>query len=44
MMTDSQKRAMIEFHRKAEKAYRASGQIEQAERAKVLRENLEKDA
>ena len=42
-MNERQRKAMIEFHRKAEKAYRESGQVEQAERAKELREALEQE-
>ena len=41
-MTDSQRKAMIEFHRKAEAAYRKHGKPEQAEMAKRQREKLER--
>jgi len=41
-MSERQMRAMIKFHAKAEKAYRESGQPEQADRARKLREELER--
>lgn len=41
-MNERQMRGMIEFHRKAEKAYRAVGKIEDAEMAKRMREELER--
>jgi hypothetical protein len=40
-MNERQMKSMIEFHRKAEKAYRASGQVDMAEQAKARRESLE---
>lgn len=43
-MTESQRKAMIEFHRKAEQAYRKAGKLEHAEAAKAKREKLEKEA
>ena len=39
-MTRSQLTGMIKFHRKAEKAYRAAGLMDQARRARTLRANL----
>ena len=39
--TESQRQAMIAFHRKAEEAYRQTGQVKQVEQAKALREKLE---
>lgn len=41
-MNERQLKGMIEFHRKAEKAYRESGQNQMAEQAKAKREELEK--
>lgn len=40
-MTLEQKKAMAKFHRRAERAYRSVGNIEQAERARKLAEKLE---
>jgi len=42
-MTESQRKAMIEFHRKAEKAYRDAGLTKQADAAKEKREELERN-
>ena len=41
-MTVSQMRAMIEFHRKMEKAFAQYGKPADAEAAKIHREQLEK--
>ena len=40
-MNERQRKAMIDFHRKAEAAYLKFGKKEQAEQAKRLREKLE---
>jgi len=42
-MTESQKRNMIAFHKKAEAAYRKYNRPDQAEAAKRQRERLEKE-
>lgn len=42
-MTKTQLEGMIKFTEKCEKAYRASGQIANAEQAKARREMLEKE-
>ena len=42
-MTESQIKAMIEFHRKAEAAYRKYGRSDQAEMARKQREKLENE-
>ena len=41
-MTLSQLRAMIVFHARAEAAYRATGQLRNAEQARARREALER--
>lgn len=41
-MTESQRKAMAAFHRKAEKAYAAAGQTEQSEKARKMAEKMEK--
>lgn len=43
MMTESQRKAMAAFHRKAEKAYAAAGQIEQSEKARKMAEKMGKE-
>lgn len=43
MMTESQRRAMIIFHRKMEGAFRAVGKIEDAEAARKRAEDLERE-
>jgi hypothetical protein len=40
-MDARQKRGMIRFHEKAEKAYRASGKVSEADEAKRMQENIE---
>mgnify|MGYP001570705987 CR=1 FL=1 len=42
-ITQSQRRAMIAFHRKMENAFRRFGKTREAEQAKRKRENLEAD-
>lgn len=43
IMTESQRKAMAAFHRKAEKAYAAVGQVEQSEKARKMAEKLENE-
>lgn len=41
-MTESQRKAMIEFHKKAEAAYIKYGRPDQAQQAREQREKLER--
>lgn len=43
MMTDKQLAGMIDFHKRAERAYRQAGKIAHAEAAKAKRQELERE-
>ena len=42
-MQKQQLQALIDYHKKAEKAYRGTGDLQKAERAKEARERFEKE-